>query len=149
MKRLAWVCTAAAVALLPLSGLHAQDPGLQKLMGENYQATLRIMVNLIEDNHQAVVEETEALREHAEEISHMASQVTGERGDQFRSYAYNLESRAENLRLVMQTLIEREGTAHPPEAPDYLRDVAAAHFGAIVVTCVGCHNQFRFPQSSQ
>lgn len=146
--RAAPLLLAAALLCLAARPAPAQDEGLQPLMGENYQAVLRMMMNLVQGNFEPIAADAERLRAHARALARQAAERPADGRDDFRGYALALGSQAENLQVVARHLLEqREDPAYRGGfQPEYLQETAAEHFGDLVTTCVGCHTRFRPPQ---
>jgi len=144
MNFLCRMLIALAIVFIPLSEAKSQDKEAKKLMGDNYDVMQRILINLIKEHHDLIVKDIDIIIDHSKKISQMRINLTPEEHEQFRSFAYLLQTRAQNLKIISLNIKEKkqESTADVPKM-DYLRDVAAAHFGEVVAMCVRCHNQFR------
>lgn len=142
---------AAVVALLLLvwgeQSLGAADPSeVKQMMGENFQIVQTVLIGLLRAQYDGLPAKLEVIREHANQLSrNMPASVGEEQRRTFSSYAFNLEYESANLITVLKELIARDQQRPDPNKLniDYLRAVAASHFGDMVTTCVLCHNQFR------
>jgi hypothetical protein len=148
-KRFAPLCAAVlAVALLPTTVVAEQGGGqIKQLMGDNFAGLQKILVALVTSNYQQVPDDAEVIREHASRLTRMVPASAEKEREQFLSFAYNLEGNARNLKVVVEQMIENDAKrgkrgARGALGTDYLRDVAAAHFGGMVTMCVACHNRF-------
>lgn len=124
--------------------------GLKPLMGDNFGKMQVILINLITANYKGLPQSIENIRDHAIEISAMspASVITEADRKMFSNYAFSMERQAENMLTVLRELINHDRAQTTPGMMniDYLRVVAARHYGELVTTCVLCHNQFRRTQ---
>jgi len=152
MKRFALVPVMLLAALIlvigagpALSAEKASD--LKPLMGDNFGKMQVILVNMITANYKGLPERIEEIRDHARAISAMSpnSVKTDTDRKMFTNYAFTMERHAENMLTVLRELIKHDQAQASPEVMniDYLRVVAARHYGELVTTCVLCHNQFR------
>ncbi|MEE8396179.1 MAG: hypothetical protein V3S29_09005 [bacterium] len=123
------------------------DLGIKGLMGENFGRVQQILVDLVRSDYKTVPHDVAIIEQHAAELPTLVPTEAETNRELFLSLAYNLRTQAKNLRTVVETLIQRDGTAGGTAKGqlgiDYLRTTAAAHFGHLVTTCVACHNQFR------
>ena len=139
----------ALISLLVSSAMvlaAGETRAMKQLMGENFQNIHKILNDLIISNYAPVPEAVGVIRSHAEGLTRqppLAIKV-GEERLLFVSYATNLRVAASHLITVTEELIrhDRQGGAGELKV-DYLRVVAAQHFGTVVTSCVLCHNQFR------
>ncbi len=135
-----------AVTLSAWGGKKAEMP-LKAMMGDNFQKVQVILMDLMTSNYAAIPGEIAYIREHAIHLSRHG--LHGKAGKDnprlFTNYAYSLERQAGNLATVLVELIRHDETQSTPGVLniDYLRVVAARHFGEMITTCVLCHNQFR------
>lgn len=120
---------------------------LKSIMGENFQNIQLILQNLITSNYNNVPKEIKIIHKHAVDLG--KTQPDFIKSDfskrMFTNYAYRMESQAGNMLTVLEELIKRDQAKTKSGALniDYLRVVAAQHFGEIITSCVLCHNQFR------
>ena len=145
-----WIAGLGITALLwGAVPLWAATPAeeIRKMMGENFQNVQLILSELITANYQSLPQQIGLIRDHAIDISKkIPPDVTSEMGRKlFTTYAFTLENKSNNMITVLNELIKHDqATANAGQLNiDYLRVVAAQHFGEIVTTCVLCHNQFR------
>ena len=120
---------------------------ITELMGENFVQVQIILADLMRSNYKDIPQRTAVIREHALELEKKPPPFVVERGgeDLFLSYANHLKVSSSNLIQVLETLNKHSLQKDPNmELPvDYLRVVAAEHFGQMITRCVLCHNQFR------
>jgi len=132
-------------AALPAAADDAAN--MKKLMGENFQNALKILTELIRADYTTVPKDVDVIRQHAELLMKTppVTLKTTEEKELFYTYATNLKSNANHLIVVTQELNRRDKEQSKPGElkVDYLRVVAAEHYGSIITTCVLCHNQFR------
>jgi len=143
---------ALALALGWLAGTAAaagdtSSTGLKQLMGENFQVVGKILTDLIAARYDSIPAESEAIMKHADQLMAMppASVKSKAERDLFLSYATNLKIASSHLMVVTTELAQRdkEHKGGGEMNIDYLRAVAAEHYGSMVTSCVLCHNQFR------
>ncbi len=132
------------------AGRAANEPSreaIKKLMGDNFQNVARILVELISARYENLPKEAETIAQHANRLMEAppASLKTKQERDLFLSYATNLKISAEHLMVVTTELARRDQktVSAGDMNVDYLRAVAAEHFGTVITNCVLCHNQFR------
>ncbi len=142
------IATFAAVLLstgLVFAASDSQE--IKKLMGDNFQNVHNILNNLITSNYATLPGDVEVIRRHAESLAKSPPAAIKSEEDRllFIGYAVNLRATASGLIEVTEELIRRD--KQPAMAGelkiDYLRAVAASHFGGMITGCVLCHNQFR------
>lgn len=135
-----------AITLSAWGGKKAEMP-MKAMMGDNFQKVQVILLDLITSNYAGIPGEIENIREHAIHLSsHGPHGKAGKANPRlFTNYAYTLERQAANMATVLAELIRHDQTPSTPGVLniDYLRVVAARHFGEMITTCVLCHNQFR------
>ena len=123
------------------------DLPMKSMMGDNFQKVQVILMDLVTSNYIGLSGEIESIREHAIELSKkgLKSKIGKSNPRLFTNYAYTLERQAGNMATVLTELIRHDQIQSTPGELniDYLRVVAARHFGEMVTTCVLCHNQFR------
>ncbi len=136
----------SGVTLSAWGGKKAELP-LKAMMGDNFQKVQVILMDLVTSNYAGIPVEIENIREHAIHLSrHGPHDKVGKTNPRlFKNYAYTLERQASSMATVLAELIRHDQTPSTPGQLniDYLRVVAARHFGDMVTTCVLCHNQFR------
>jgi len=142
-----WAVILGLTLLVGAPAVRAADQGeVKQMMGENFQVVLTALVGLVTTHYEGLPERLDLIRQHAEDLK--GSVPTGindfERRT-FITYAFNLEYKTANLITVLKELIARDKQRPDPNRldMDYLRAVAASHFGDMVTTCVLCHNEFR------
>jgi sulfur transfer complex TusBCD TusB component (DsrH family) len=150
MSRIYRTVIAGVAALLIGTGVLAapNDPqSLKKLMGDNFQNVHKILTDLIASNYTTLPADVEVIRRHAENLMRAPPSALQPGDDKvlFVNYATNLRASAASLITVTQELMRRDNqsAAGGELKVDYLRVVAAQHFGSMVTNCVLCHNQFR------
>jgi len=120
---------------------------IKQVMGENFQNVHKILNDLITSNYVTLPKDVAAIHNHAEALAKRppAGISSREERDLFVSYATNLRVAASHLITVSEELIRRDEKPAAPGALkiDYLRVVAAEHYGAMITSCALCHNQFR------
>jgi cytochrome c556 len=120
---------------------------IKQLMGDNFQNVHKILNELITSNYATLPRDVDVIRRHAEALvkSPPAAIKTEDDRVLFVSYATNLRTTASALIAVTEELARRDQQRQPAEELkiDYLRPVAALHFGVLIANCVLCHNQFR------
>ena len=143
--------TTAIVGLIAAASVAAAGPAfaeertIKELMAENFAGLQHILVSLIMSKYETLPADVEVIREHADELTHRVPASAKDREDKYLAYAYNLKASAEQLKTVVELLIERN-TKRAKDGQlsrDDLRDVASAHYGGMVNMCVACHNRFR------
>ncbi len=136
----------SGVTLSAWGGKKAEMP-MKAMMGETFQKVQVILMDLVTSNYAGIPGEIENIREHAIHLSrHGPHGKAGKANPRmFANYAYTLERQAGNMATVLAELIRHDQTQSTPGQLniDYLRVVAARHFGEMITTCVLCHNQFR------
>ena len=139
------VAVVLALSLLPMGGRAEQGSGqIKQLMGDNFAGIQKILVALVTANYKDVPQYAEAIQQHASQLTRMVPASAEKDQQEFLALAYNLEGDSRNLKAVVEQLIAHDEKRSPdaPLGTDYLRDVAAAHFGGMVTMCVACHNRF-------
>jgi len=136
------VCIAAVLALGSGTAA-AQDQSLKEMMQDNFAGLTKILVNMITGHYESIPDDLKLIQEHAQHLPDSIPASAQQHREQFLGYAYNLQSITRNFQTVVQELKQHEMESGAAGRVDYLRDVAAAHYGDMVTTCVACHNQFR------
>jgi cytochrome c556 len=144
----------AAVAMVTGSVVATSAPAAQQsikqLMGDNFSGLQKILVALIDSNYKDVPAEAEVIRDHAMKLTKEVPASAQARKDEFLALAFALQSHAESLKSISELLmkhdIEQMAKSGNMLATDELRASLAGHYGAMVVTCVTCHNEFRHHQ---
>lgn len=141
---LAGIAAVLAIAL-QLDMAEGRNKNIKQLMGNNFGYLQSILVNLIRSDYRGVPHDVEIIAKHAGEMAVAMPASMGGKEEKFLSMAYSLKTHANNLKLIVETLVEHDKGSRPGGAlnVDYLRNSAAAHFGQMVTACVACHNQFR------
>ena len=137
------------VALLGTATVFAAGDArpIKQLMGDNFQNIHKILNDLITSNYATLPRDVGVIRQHAEVLAKSPPAGIKTEDDRllFIGYATNLRSTASGLIVVTEELIRRDKlpVATGELRIDYLRAVAASHFGSMITACVLCHNQFR------
>lgn len=125
----------------------AKQPGLKLLMGENFQNVHLILSDLITSDYANLPEKISTINEHATGLGINPPDFLKSEYNRrlFSDYASGLQYQSRNMLTVLKELIRHDRKSSQPGQLniDYLRVVAARHFGEIVTSCVLCHNQFR------
>lgn len=142
------IATIAAVLLGTGTLFAANDSqAIKQLMGDNFQNVHKILNDLVTSNYGTVPHDVGVIRHHAELLAKSPPAAIKTEDDRlvFIGYATNLRSSAAALIAVTEELIRRdkERDSSGELKIDYLRAVAASHFGSMITACVLCHNQFR------
>jgi len=122
----------------------AEDSLLKQKMGEDFAGMQVLLKALIVSNYTAVPDHLDIIRQHATELTLNVPDNAKDDRDRFLIYAYNLRGHSEDLKSIIDLLIEQDAAGPNREAlaPNQLRGAAAAHFGGAVTMCVACHNLF-------
>jgi len=138
----------AALALLSVQamGQGGKKVELKAVMGDNFVRMQLIQAALITADYSNLLENVNYIRQHAKDIDKLKpADIRGKPLEKvFDNYTQNLVVTADHLYTVSKEL-----QVHDQKKPggqldiDYLRAVAASHYGQLVSTCVICHNQFR------
>jgi hypothetical protein len=138
------VIAAAAflAALVGVSRLAVAETPIKTLMGENFSGLQVILYALIKGDYKAVPAQVDIIADHAEELTHMATDYTETERDQFLVYATNLGAHAKDLKTISGTLMQHDAE-RPEPGYDDLREALAGHYGGMITMCVSCHNRFR------
>lgn len=143
---------AAAFALLSfgvLAGMagRASSQPIKELMGDNFQNVQVMLYNLVAAQYDRLPGQIRTIHDHAVKLRNNPPDTLKSEFEQrtFTTYAYQLENNTSNMLTVLEELIQhdQQQVQSGQMNIDYLRVVAARHFGEIVTTCVLCHNQFR------
>ena len=125
----------------------AKEPGLKRLMGENFQNVQLILSDLMTSNYGSLPEKISSINSHAIDLGKNPPDFLKDNYSRrlFSDYASGLQYQSGNMLTVLKELIQHDQQRSQPGKMnvDYLRVVAARHFGEIVTSCVLCHNQFR------
>ena len=122
----------------------AKDKPIKELMGENFAGLQTILIALITSDYAAVPIHANAIHEHAVELAQMAPESPSADRKQFLSYAYNLDTHAQDIESIVNLLIQHDKDRKQVGlGTDHLREALAAHYGGMVTMCVSCHNRFR------
>ncbi len=136
-------CVALAVMGVSTFAL-AEDTPIKELMGENFAGLQTILISLITSDYAAVPAQANAIHEHAVELARMAPDGPSTDRQQFFSYAYNLDAHAQDIKSIVELLIQHDKDRKQVGLGiDHLREALAAHYGGMVTMCVACHNRFR------
>ena len=138
------------VGLLIGTVVHGEDRAatpMQSLMGGNFQIVARVLSDLVNARYESLPAEVQLMIQHATELAEAppaGPQSSAERSV-FLAYATNLRIAATQLLAASERLAKWN---QQPSAPrdlslDYLRSVAAQHFGNVVTACALCHSQFQ------
>ena len=121
--------------------------GIKNLMGDNFVRVQNILYYLITSHYSEVVNEARQVEAHAQELltGKVAGQSVKTPSDQFMLYAGRLKASASNLAVVSAEMAMHDQASATTGmlSVDYLRTVAAEHYGDMITACVLCHNQFR------
>ena len=120
----------------------AKEHTLKQVMGENFAGLQAILISLITSNYSAVPSQVKLIHDHATALTEMVPANAQADRNRFLSYAYELRTHADDLEKISKALIEHD-KGKDQLATDSLREAAAAHYGGMVTTCIGCHNLFR------
>jgi hypothetical protein len=123
-----------------------EESEVKRMMHENFRVVDAVLVGLVTAHYDGMPEKIELIRDHAQHLSqNVPEKIDADARRTFVTYAANLEYKSANLITVLKELIARDKQRPDPGvlSIDYMRAVAASHFGDIVTTCVLCHNQFR------
>jgi hypothetical protein len=142
------VAAFAAFLLGTTTLLAANDAqAIKKLMGDNFESVHKILNDLVTSNYGTLPADVGVIRSHAEALAKSPPASIKVEDDRllFIGYAIILRSSADALIAVTAELVRRDKTreATGELKIDYLRAVAASHFGTMITQCVLCHNQFR------
>lgn len=141
---LAGVAGVLAVTLLyrPADG---RNMDIKQLMGDNFGNLQKILVDLIRSDYRTVPHDVDIIAQHAAQLVRVTPKILGGTEEQFLAMAYSLQTHANHLKLIVDTLNDRDSVTAAGGLlnVDYMRNSAAAHFGQMVTACVACHNQFR------
>jgi hypothetical protein len=133
-----------ALAVMGVSTLAlAQETPIKKLMGENFAGLQTILISLITSNYAEVPKHANAIHEHAVDLADLAPESPSTDRQQFLSYAYNLDVHAQDIKSIVELLIQHDKGRKASLGIDHLREALAAHYGGMVTMCVACHNRFR------
>jgi cytochrome c556 len=131
-------------ALIATGGLAGdEERPLKQLMGDNFAGLQVILIALINADYGAVPAQAEMIHTHATQLARNVPEAAEKDGEQFLSYAYNLQSHAADLKAISELLIEHDKDKAQALREDHLREALAAHYGGVVEMCVSCHNRFR------
>ena len=122
----------------------AKDTPIKELMGGNFAGLQTILISLITSDYAAVPAQANAIHEHAVELAGMAPERPSADRKKFLSYAYNLDAHAQDIKSIVELLIQHDKNREQVSlGTDHLREALAAHYGGMVTMCVACHNRFR------
>ncbi|MDH5750987.1 MAG: hypothetical protein OEZ59_01040 [Deltaproteobacteria bacterium] len=149
MKRTKLLFLLAGLSVLLLLPLQAvgSSKDIKSLMGENFQNLHVILYNLISANYKELPGDAAIIEDHAIKLLQNLpeSANTKDLQERFVTYANMLRMSSHHLNTVGSELVKRDQKQSEKGKLniDYLRVVAAEHFGQMITTCVLCHNQFR------
>jgi hypothetical protein len=144
---LAWA--AATAVSISIGSSAAAKPTIKEQMGENFAGLQTILVALIMSNYASVPGQAAILRDHAVQLTETIPPSAQSERDRFLGLALALKSHAESLGSISEALARQDKeklTRSEDLDVNVLRESLATHYGAMVVTCVSCHNQFRRQQ---
>ncbi|MDH3519950.1 MAG: cytochrome c [Myxococcales bacterium] len=143
-RRLALACVAIIAVVVTSASVAGAKSTIKEFMGENFAGMHTILVALITSNYASVPAQAAVIRDHAEQLTELVPDRAKNERDQFLSYAYNLKSHAQDLKVIAELLIKHDQEKKDGDlSTDQLREALAAHYGGMVTTCVACHNRYR------
>lgn len=138
---------AVGLLVLPAPSHGGNSNDIKILMGENFQNLSKILQALITARYETLSKDVGSIEHHAKSLMDNPPDFIkdGQERNLFNTYANTLKIRSGHLRAVVEELVRRDAkpTAIGTLNIDYLRGVAAEHYGQMVTSCVLCHNQFR------
>ncbi len=135
----------ATIVLVASGFAYAEETSVKQKMGENLAATQVVLIGLMTSNYAAAPDQVAIIADHANYLMHAVPDSAKEDRDEFLAYAYSLQGHANDLKSIMEQLIEQDEAQAKGKLLETndLREAAAAHYGGLVTTCVACHNHFR------
>ena len=125
----------------------ADNTAIKNLMGENFVRMQNLLYYLITSHYKDVANEAGKIENHAVTLlkGEFGANVFKVPTQQFTLFAGRLKSASKNLAVVAAELAQHDQATgiNGRLSMDYLRSVAAEHYGEMVTSCVLCHNQFR------